>query len=173
MQLNWSTAWKLGFVKVQSDEDKNHHDCHDVNLHGLNVSFLCCFDQGFFLLVVFIYFCTNSLTQPLICDIIIITIKEVDIHVFIVCVFYNKQMNQSSAFFYFPKKRWQLKTSETGAKKIKKIKNRWKFQEIPSDSGLFLLIYFSFYINILVNPECGGRFSVNFLFFLFLIYLLY
>nr|DAU40430.1 MAG TPA: hypothetical protein [Caudoviricetes sp.] len=27
-------------IKVQSDEDKNHHDCHDVNLHGLNVSFL-------------------------------------------------------------------------------------------------------------------------------------
>lgn len=76
------------------------------------------------LLVVFIYFCTKSLTQPVSCDIIIVTIKEVDIHVFIVCVFfYNKQLNQSAAFFIFQKK-WQLKTSESWAQKIKKIKNR-------------------------------------------------
>lgn len=65
-------------IKVQSDEDKNHHDYHDVNLHGLNVSFLISMLlRPGSLLVVFIYFCTKSLTQPVTCDIIIVEIKEV------------------------------------------------------------------------------------------------
>lgn len=66
-------------IKVQSDEDKNHHDCHDVNLHGLNVSFLISMLlRPGSLLVVFIYFfLTKYLTHPVTCDIIIVEIKEV------------------------------------------------------------------------------------------------
>ena len=74
-----------------------------------------------------------------------------------------------SCFFIFQKETGNKKPEIRGSKN----KRNKKLMKKPGDSGFLLLIYFSFYINILVNPGENGRFTVNFLFFLFLFYLIY
>ena len=67
-----------------------------------------------------------------------------DIHVFIVCVFYDEQLINSAAFFIFQKENGNKKPVKR-AQKNKENKNSMKK---PGETDSFLLIYFSFYINI-------------------------
>ena len=68
---------RYDIIKVQSDEDKNHHDCHDVILHGFNVYpfyvVSARFSPGRFYL--FLHKILD--TASAFCDIIIVEIEKV------------------------------------------------------------------------------------------------